>query len=224
MLEGLQMSPRIRDAARPSEVTAAPISSQLFLDAAHPAAEWEKAKPISFCADWQGGNVDPMLETMVRCLWSPEILYLRFTCRYREIYVFDDADPNGRRDRLWDRDVAEAFIQPDPSHERYYKEFEISPNGMWIDLDVGPGKLDDLKSGLKRSVFLDEQSRSWAAELGIPLRALTPRFDPMSVWRANFYRVEGRKEPRKYMAWQPTNTPEPDFHVPSAFGRLRFLF
>jgi hypothetical protein len=31
--------------------------------------------------------------------------------------------------------------------------------------------------------------------------------------------MEG-KSPRKYLAWSPTRTPKPDFHVPSAFGRL----
>ena len=66
---------------------------------------------------------------------------------------------------LWDRDVAEAFLQPDPSRERYYREFEVSPNGMWIDLDIFPGGLADLKSGLKKSVVLDETGisgrRSW---------------------------------------------------------------
>ena len=30
-------------------------------------------------------------------------------------FLFEDSDPNGRRDHLWDRDVAEAFLQPDPS-------------------------------------------------------------------------------------------------------------
>ena len=72
---------------------------------------------------------------------------------------------NGRRDHLWDRDVAEAFLQPDPSRAHYYREFEVSPNGMWIDLDIFPGGLADLKSGLKKSVFLDEKGldgqRSW---------------------------------------------------------------
>jgi alpha-galactosidase len=117
----------------------------------------------------------------------------------------------------------ETFIQPDPSREFYYREFEVSPNGMWIDLDIFPGGLADLKSGLKRSVYLDEKSHTWAAELAIPMKSLTPEFDPKSVWRVNFYRVEGRTEPRTYLAWLPTNTPQPNFHVPSAFGYLRFL-
>jgi alpha-galactosidase len=79
-----------------------------------------------------------------------------------------------------------------------------------------------LKSGLQRSVVLDADGRRWAAELAIPIKALTGEFDPKAVWRANFYRVEGTTEPRSYLAWQPTGTPEPNFHVPAAFGRLRF--
>jgi hypothetical protein len=31
--------------------------------------------------------------------------------------------------------------------------------------------------------------------------------------------MEGRS-PRKYLAWSPTRTAKPDFHVPAAFGRL----
>jgi alpha-galactosidase len=136
--------------------------------------------------------------------------------------LFEDSDVNGRRDHLWERDVAEAFLQPEPARERFYREFEVSPNGMWIDLDIFPGGIADLKSGLQRSVALDEKSRTWGAELAIPLKALTDRFDPGMIWRANFFRVEGRQEPRAYLAWQPTHTPQPNFHVPAAFGRLRF--
>ena len=209
--------------ASSSEVVATHISHDISLDASHPAPEWQRATPINFCDDWKGQHPDPERQTRVSVLWSDATLFLRFECRYRELNVFKDSDPNGRRDHLWDKDVAEAFLQPDPSRERYYKEFEISPNGMWIDLDISPGPLQDLKSGMQRSVFLDEKNRMWSAELAIPLRALTPHFDARAIWRANFYRVEGPAEPRDYFAWQPTNTPQPNFHVPSAFGRLKFL-
>jgi alpha-galactosidase len=210
-------------AAPDAEIVARYVSRAIKLDAAHPSAEWQTARPVSFCSDWQGKNPDPERETRVRALWSRDILYLRYECRYRELYLFNDSDTSGRRDHLWDRDVAEAFLQPDPSRERYYKEFEVSPNGMWIDLDVFPGGISDLKSGMQRSVVLNEKSHSWAAELAIPMKALTAHFDPAAVWRANFYRIEGSKEPRFYMAWQPTHTPTPNFHVPTAFGKLRFI-
>ena len=204
-------------------VSALRTARAIPLDARNPAPEWSQAPAISFCADWQGLNADPARQTEVRILWTPAMLYLRFLCRYRELFVFDDSDSNGRRDHLWERDVSEAFLQPDPSRPRYYREFEVSPNGMWIDLDVFPGGIGDLKSGLQRSVWLDREGQTWAAELAIPMPALTAHFGPAAIWRANFYRVEGNKEPRFYSAWQPTNSPQPNFHVPEAFGYLRFI-
>lgn len=185
-------------------------------------ASWERAVPLRFNADWQGKNADPARETEVRLLWTPEILFLRFHARYRTITVFADAEENGRRDQLWDRDVAEAFLQPDWSNLRRYKEFEVSPNGFWIDLDIAPGEKHDLKSGLKRRVVLNEEQKTWTGELAIPMQCLLAKFDPNAVWRANFYRVEGAKEPRFYSAWLPTRAPVPNFHVPEAFGELIF--
>src|SRR5213079_2139820 len=177
-------------AAPDAEIVAPYAPHAIKLDAAHPAAEWQTARPVSFCSDWQGKSPDPERETQVRALWSRDTLYLRYECRYRELYVFEDAEATGRRDHLWDRDVF-------------------------------PGGISDLTSGMQRSVVLNEESHSWATELAIPMKALTAHFHPAAVWRANFYRIEGSKEPRFYMAWQPTRTPTPNFHVPSAFGKLR---
>ena len=203
-------------------VIACRVSQDILLDARHPAAEWQTAAPAVFCQDWRGSNPDAARQTQVRVLWTPATLYLRFECRYRELFVFEDSDPSGRRDQLWDRDVAEAFLQPVPARPRYYKEFEASPNGMWIDLDIFPEGRRDLGSGLQHSAWLDLEKHVWAAELAIPMQALTPKFDPTAVWRANFYRVEGPREPRFYSAWQPTHTAQPNFHVPAAFGKLLF--
>jgi len=185
-------------------------------------SSWELAAPVRFNSDWQGKNADPERETEVRLLWTPESLYLRFRAKYRVITVFSDAEPDGRRDQLWDRDVAEVFLQPDPSHLRRYKEFEVSPNGFWIDLEIAPGEKHDLKSGLQRRVILNEVAKTWVAEIALPMKCLLDRFDPAAAWRANFYRVEGVAEPRFYSAWQPTRTPVPNFHVPEAFGELVF--
>jgi len=208
--------------SEPNTIFATRISGDLALDARRSAPQWAHAEPIRFSADWQGKNADPALETEARVLWSPEMLYLRFVCHYRELFAFDDSDPNGRRDHLWDRDVAETFLQSPPAVGKNYKEFEVAPNGMWIDLDIFPAGLADLKSGLSRSVYVDKAKNIWTAELAIPMKSLTQHFDPAQSWRANFYRVEGKAEPRKYMAWQATNTPEPNFHVPEKFGTLRF--
>jgi alpha-galactosidase len=177
---------------------------------------------VLFNTDWQGKNADPQRPTEVRLIWTPEFLYLKFVARYRLITVFDDGGSNGRRDKLWDRDVAEVFLQPDPAQPRRYKEFEVSPNGFWIDLEISNGKLQHLQSGLQRRVNFDEATKTWTAELAIPMKSFAQHFDPASVWRVNFFRVEGPSEPRFYSSWQPTNTSQPNFHVPERFGFLRF--
>jgi alpha-galactosidase len=183
---------------------------------------WEKVTAVLFSSDWQGKNADPERETQVQVLWTPDALYLRFLARYRSMTVFTDAEPDGRRDRLWERDVAEVFLQLAESSGRHYKEFEVSPNGFWIDLNIGPGEKHDLQSGLRRRVKVNEQNKTWLAELVLPMKGLTAEFDPAKAWRVNFFRVEGSSEPRFYSAWQPTGTPVPNFHVPDAFGKLVF--
>lgn len=183
--------------------------------------EWNRTQPISFCHDWQGRNSDPQRQTEVALLWDNEALYLRFRCHYRTLNVFDSADPNGRRDGLWDRDVAEVFLQADRFGEKYYKEFEVSPNGQWLDLDITPQGLSHITSGMRSSVRI-ETAKLWTADLAIPIAALTGNFDPQRSWRVNFFRCEGLDPERFYSAWQPTETDTPNFHVPQKFGWLRF--
>jgi alpha-galactosidase len=187
-----------------------------------PERAWETAPPISFSADWQGKNADKQRETQVRLFWNPEFLFLRFDAFYRSITVFADSESSGRRDHLWDRDVCEVFLQPPGLAARAYKEIEVAPNGFWIDLDISPGQKRDMGSGLRRRVNIDERAKQWHAVLALPMKSLVEHFKLQAVWRVNFFRVEGASEPRFYSAWRPTNTPEPNFHVPEAFGALVF--
>ena len=186
------------------------------------AGWWEKAPAIRFERDWRGAQSDPQRATEVRLLWNEQTLYVRFVAHYRELRVFADARADGWRDELWERDVAEAFLQPDESDARVYKELEVSPNGFWIDLDIAHGTKEEMRSGLRRRVTQEPAEQTWTAELAVPMGSLTPEFDPKQSWRANFFRVEGKIEPRFYSAWSPTLTPKPNFHVPEAFGHLVF--
>jgi len=187
-----------------------------------PAGAWETAPPVCFSADWQGKNADTRRETEVRLLWNAEFLFVRFDARYRSLTVFADGEASGRRDGLWERDVCEIFLQPRGSHSSYYKEIEVAPNGLWIDLEIAPGEKRDLRSGLRRRVSINEQTKQWQGTVALPMKSLVARLEMSAVWRVNFFRVEGAEEPRFYSAWRPTNTPAPNFHVPEAFGALVF--
>ena len=183
---------------------------------------WGKSSPLRFERDWQGENADPGRATEVQLLWTPDTLFVRFQAKYRNITVFPDAREDGWRDELWNRDVAEVFLQPDSRDPWKYKEFEVSPNGLWIDLDIANGGHEELRSKLRHRVVQDAQAKTWTAELAIPMPSLTPHFDAKQSWRVNFFRVEGEAEPRFYSAWSPTFSREPNFHVPGAFGKLVF--
>jgi alpha-galactosidase len=217
VVPGKTSSARETDAA-----TAMQFAGRIDAEGFPGLASWGNVPAIRFDRDWRGRNADPQRETEVRLQWTVDALYLRFLARYRSINVFTDAEPSGRRDQLWERDVAEVFLQPPEATTRSYKEFEVSPNGFWIDLEIGPGEKRDLKSGLRRRVKVDEQSKTWMAELALPMKSLIARFDPTKVWRVNFFRVEGASEPRFYSAWRATGTPAPNFHVPEAFDKLVF--
>ena len=203
-----------------SRVIAMALLTPVGLDGFPSATFWETTPPARFCCDWQGRNQDAERQTEARLLWSREFLYVRFICRYREIYVYPGG--NSRRDQLWLRDVAEVFLQPATENPRHYREFEISPNGDWLDLNISPGRTDPLHCDIKSRVSADSQAHIWIAEMALPMTCLTRDFDPVAHWRVNFFRVEGPEPNRFYSAWQPTHTAKPNFHVPDAFGELHF--
>jgi len=182
--------------------------------------DWSRARPVVFCANWKGEQADPQRKTEVRMLWSSQSFYLRFEARYREIYIYSEA--NQRRERLFLRDVAEVFIQPNSTEGKHYKEFEISPNGNWLDLDIAPTGGSNLMCDVKTKAIILNEKHLWVAELAIPMKCLARNFDRNADWRLNLFRIEGQGPDRFFSAWRPTQTERPDFHVPEVFGTLKF--
>jgi hypothetical protein len=210
------MNPNVDSSAR---IIAKKLIASPDKEGLPPANAWDEAVPVAFCSDWRGENADPQRETEALLLWSPDHLFIRFSCRYREIYACDGK--NSRRDQLWTQDVAELFIQRSSDELRHYREFEISPNGDWLDLNIHAGQKSFLMCDLKSRVVRDAEK--WIAELAIPMDSLTSEFTPDEIWRLNLFRIEGREPDRFYSAWRPTYTPKPNFHVPERFGELTFV-
>ena len=128
--------------------------------------------------------------------------------------------------QLWDRDVCEIFVAPDPSQPERYFEFEAAPTGEWIDLALHwkPDSREtdwDFHSGMSAGAQIGKDQviiamRSpWDDWIHKPQRG--------ERWRANLFRCVGSGKDRGYLAWQPTLAPEPAFHIPQAFGGLVFV-
>ena len=203
------------------EAVAAPLHRPLTSKEFPNDHEWSTTNPIVFCRNWKGEEAYPQRETEVRLLWSFEFLYVRFRAHYRDLFIYPEA--NARREQLWRGDVAEVFLQTHASALKQYKEFEISPNGNWLDLNIAPEGTSNLMCALRTRSAIDEKKHVWMAELAIPMNCLIEAFDPNVTWRLNLFRIEGREPERSYSSWQPTNTSKPNFHVPEAFGKLTFL-
>jgi alpha-galactosidase len=205
-----------------NQISATKLHNPLDSEGLPDNSAWEAAQPVTFCSDWRAENADPMRETTVQLLWSSDYLFIRFYCRYRDIYSYDGNAC--RRDELWMRDVAEVFIRRESGELRHYKEFEISPNGDWLDLDIAPGIKTILFCDLRSRVVLNSEQRTWTAEMAIPMDCLTTALDPGETWRLNLFRIEGRNPDRFYSSWIPTFTAQPNFHVPEVFGALKFKY
>jgi hypothetical protein len=217
---GLEMSSKSYDGLTGGRLMAKRLQTGLDSEGLPGPSAWEAVPSGAFCCDWRGENADPERETEARLLWSQEQLFIRFRCRYRKIYIYEGRI--GRRDRLWLRDVAEVFIRPDEDDLRHYKEFEISPNGDWLDLDIFSGTRSILFCDLRSRVVVDPSAGVWTAEFAIPMSCLTTRFDSNEIWHLNLFRIEGQEPNRFYSAWRPTHTAQPNFHVPDRFGKLCF--
>jgi Carbohydrate family 9 binding domain-like len=192
---------------------------------ADPTASFWKNAPVLTFETGRFGEKYPAFLTEVRSMWTPGNLYFLFTCPYDDLYM--NPNPQTKRDTwgLWDLDVAEVFIGWDLKDIRRYKEFELSPQGEWIDLDVNknsePGVFDDKwNAGMESAARIDRTRRVWYGEMKIPFPSIDPR-PPQAgrEFRINLYRIQGKK--RTFMAWQPTQNES--FHMPEVFGKLRLI-
>lgn len=190
----------------------------------HPG--WNQCTPVQIAHYWSGTLAPPTRHGEARLLWSSDALYARFVCPQAEPLVISSTPQTSEKTLgLWDRDVCEIFLAPDPAAPNHYFEFEAAPTGEWVDLEIQ--KNDD-----RRETSFDFHSGMSAAAsialdhvlvmLRIPWSASLPQPKSGDKWRINLFRCVGSDPDRGYVTWRPTYTPEPSFHAPEAFGWLLF--
>jgi len=194
---------------------------------ADPDSDFWRNAPGIFAEGDVFGAVLPVLRTEIRSRWSATTLYLLYVCPYSgQLNLKLDPDPVRETMKLWNWDVAEAFLAGDPAHPERYREFEVSPQGEWVDLDIDPRKSKwgdpDWNSGFHVAARIDAEHHLWYGAMAIPWAALIDGAPKAGQeLRANFYRLQGPPPSRALIAWQPTG--KASFHVPEAFGVLRLV-
>jgi hypothetical protein len=188
---------------------------------------WNKAETIDINKYWSGENAPKERQFKAKLLWSDAAIYVRFEANQKEpLVVSEKANLTSKTRGLWDRDVCEIFLAPNRAEFRKYFEFEIAPNGEWIDLGIHqmPDKRDtdwNYASGMK-SKSLIGKDKIWMA-IKVEWKAFGNAPKTGDVWLGNIFRCIGKGETRGYLAWSPTGTKEPSFHVPAKFGEFEFV-
>jgi hypothetical protein len=159
-------------------------------------------------------------------LWSDSALHVRFLCPQREPLIASTIPQIEEKTLgLWDRDVCEIFIAPNPSTPNHYYEFEAAPTGEWVDLAIQKnieGRDTDFAFHSGMTAAAEILSDQIKVAMRIPWGGKIPRPKPGDQWRINLFRCVGSDPDRGYVTWRPTYAPEPNFHHPEAFGWLRF--
>lgn len=185
---------------------------------------WKTATPLHLERQTQDGRVRPELSTTVRALWSKTYLYLAYECPFTQLTDFGKPQPGERiksPGALWDKDVVEAFVAPDPNQLDHYTEYEWAPNNEALDLRIRRPEFDFAwSSGMEWKVRVDERAKIWVCEVRIPLRSLSEAPVTVgSIWRANIYRID--RHAKVLLAMNPTLNGS--FHTPDRFGWIDFV-
>jgi hypothetical protein len=208
------------------EATSTEASEDVAVDINSRSTFWSPAVPI-YVENDKNGQPLPGYRTEVRSRWTKKYVYFLFICPYEELFLKPEPVTTTETNELWNWDVAEVFIGSDFKNIRRYKEFEISPQGEWVDLDIDldkPHHEDGWKwnSGFQSAAKIEKQNKIWYGAMKIPWAAIDEA--PPAIgreYRINFFRGQGPRAHKKEMAWRATMSAT--FHVPERFGLLRLV-
>jgi len=190
-------------------------------------AAWKKAGTVTIDKYWSGEAAPKERRFKTKILWSETAIYVRFEANQKEpLVVSEKANLTSKTRGLWDRDVSEIFLAPNRSEFRKYFEFEIAPNGEWIDLGIYQKPDEritdwDYASEMQSKSIIEKNKIRMAIKIEWKAFGKTPKAG--DVWLGNIFRCIGKDPTRGYLAWSPTLTKEPSFHVPEKFGEFEFI-
>jgi hypothetical protein len=162
------------------------------LDTNPGSAFWSGTRPTYAEVDANGRRMPEYL-TEIRSRWTKDNLYFLFICPYKNLSLKPAPDTARETYELWKWNVAEVFIGSDFHDIKRHKEFEVSPQNEWVDLDINlsaPRHEDGwLWNSFEHSARIDRSAHIWCAAMRIPLAALgTPAPAQGTAFRVNLFR------------------------------------
>ncbi|HEY8079998.1 MAG TPA: carbohydrate-binding family 9-like protein, partial [Labilithrix sp.] len=181
---------------------------------------WDRASPVTFDTDWSGAKT--RTPTRVRLLRSKDALYTLWELENAGVNSDASKPTKTERDKLYEEDCVELFLAPDATVRTRYWEVELGPLGHFFDLSVDRAtKKSDTawSSAPEIATKVDREAKHVVIEAALRAPEIVTALRAGARLPFALYRMEG-KSPRLYLAWSPTRTEKPNFHVPDAFGTL----
>jgi uncharacterized protein (DUF362 family) len=194
-------------------------SGALAVDGVREAA-WDGAAPVVFDTDWTGAPTK--VTTRVRVAWSKGALYTLWELEGAGLDVDAERSVKIEREKLYEEDCVEMFLAPDPAERTRYYEVEVGPLGHFFDIAIDKKtKKSDTAWSSQPEIATKVDREKHRATIEVALRSPDVVRGLAVGQRLPFalYRMEGKGK-RLYLAWSPTRTAKPNFHVPEAFGTL----
>jgi Carbohydrate family 9 binding domain-like len=171
----------------------------------------------------------PQFRAEVRSRWTGSNVYFLFIGHYEKLTLRPNPVFTNETYGLWNNDCFEVYLGADFEHINRYREFQISPRGEYLDLDIdstrprpGYNGEQNWNSGWTVKGVADETNKIWYGEMKIPITAVDTRPPkPGNEMRINLYRQDGAGTNRDFLAWQPPGIWNP--HHPEKFGLLRLV-
>jgi hypothetical protein len=186
--------------------------------------------PASGILSYAGGNPAlTHLHTEIRSFWSPEFLFVLFSASYARLRLAPKGYPtesSGKTMKLWEiSDVLECFVGTNTAATLRYKEFQVAPDGRWIDIAIDRKTNPDSGdmawiSGGQFVSFLDETKHVWRVAMQIPWTSMETTPSPDIPLDCNFYRATGTFHGDELLAWSPTGYGPNCFHRVETFGKM----
>ena len=173
---------------------------------------------LSVASIWDGAAADQCEVATLRLESSGGDLRVHVDAPYH-----DDPRPSGEpgpTPGLWNYEVVELFIAEARSDtDIRYLEIELSPHGHHLVLRL-QGIRRVVKEGLDLSFAadIDSKARRWKGDALVPRSWLPP-----APHRVNAFSMHGRGDARRYLAWSPVPSRQPDFHQPGRFPLVNLL-
>lgn len=179
------------------------------------------------CVNWEE-EFPYKPEVKFRIAHTGSSIILNYKVRELSVRAVEDRDNSN----VWEDSCVEFFLQK-PEEKEYYN-IECNCIGK-ILIACGANRSErhflsndmldtvDRYTSLGNDTFEEKSApEEWEVSLIIPSRLFGIKTLRNMHLKANFYKCGDMLSEPHYLSWMPINTPSPDFHQPSFFGKLIF--